>query len=97
MDMACSTTFENLGDGYGVDAHSAFYKGNKIPNADPETFEKLNWAYSKDTKNVYLFTCQLESARPNEFEILGGSWSKDKENVYHGYHLWSARVENIHK
>ena len=48
INMACLVTFEDLGDGYGIDGHSVFYKGNKIPNADPDTFEKLKWMDSKD-------------------------------------------------
>lgn len=47
VDIACSTTFENLGDGYGVDGHNVFYKGNVIQNADPETFDKFKWVYTK--------------------------------------------------
>lgn len=96
VEMACLITFENIGDGYGVDGHRAFYEGYEISNAYPETFEKLKWGHSKDAKNVYLFTCQLESAKPNEFEILGGSWSKDIESVYHGYHLIHADAKSFH-
>lgn len=47
IDMACLVTFEDLGDGYGIDGHSVFYKGNKIPNADPETFDKVKWEIQK--------------------------------------------------
>lgn len=47
IDMACLVTFEDLGDGYGIDGHSVFYKGNEIPNANPETFEKLKWENSR--------------------------------------------------
>ncbi|MDX2504180.1 MAG: DKNYY domain-containing protein [Gammaproteobacteria bacterium] len=96
MEMACSTTFENLGDGYGVDGHSVFYKGYKIPKADPETFEKLKRGYSKDAQFVYWFTCRLTSAKPSEFEILGGSWAKDNQSVYHGQHLIQADAKSFH-
>ena len=48
LDMACLVTFEDIGDGYGVDGHSVFYKGVEITNADPETFDKSKWMASKD-------------------------------------------------
>ena len=47
IDMACLVTFEDLGDGFGVDGHRVFYKGNEIPNVDPETFDKLKWRLQK--------------------------------------------------
>ena len=47
INMACLVTFEDLGDGYGVDGHRVFYKSNEIPNADPETFDKLKWIINK--------------------------------------------------
>lgn len=47
IDMACLVTFEDLGDGYGVDAHNVYYNGNKIPGADPFTFDKMKWMNSK--------------------------------------------------
>lgn len=31
IDKAYLITFEDLGDGYGIDGHSIFYKGNKMP------------------------------------------------------------------
>lgn len=96
MAMACSTTFKDLGDGYGVDGHSVFYKGDKIPKADPETFEKLKLGYSKDAQFVYLFTCRVKSAKPNDFTILGGSWAKDNESVYHGDVLIHADAKSFH-
>ena len=47
IDAACLATFEDLGDGYGVDAHNVYYKGTIIPGADPFTFDKLKWMNSK--------------------------------------------------
>ncbi|MFQ7387519.1 MAG: DKNYY domain-containing protein [Alistipes sp.] len=36
---ASASSFENIGKGYGKDAWSVYYRGEKIDGASPATFE----------------------------------------------------------
>mgnify|MGYP003458616542 FL=1 len=76
-------TFELLPSGrfeYAKDKNNVYYKGIKMPGADPATIEGMG-LFAKDKNSVYYKGNQIKDADPSTIKV-SGLYSKDKNNVY---------------
>jgi len=90
VENADFSTFISLGNGYGSDKKSVFYKGDEVYKANPKSFHILGNGYSKDSRHVFLWDHPIKSADPNTFVILEGLWSKDNNHVFNAYEKVNA-------
>lgn len=84
MEDADANTFETLSDHiYGKDKNAVFYRGQKIPGADPNTFKLLEELYAVDKSRAYYAGDSIATSGSEGFEIIDAYYSKDRKNVYY--------------
>jgi hypothetical protein len=76
------TSFKSINEQYGKDKKSVFYKGFKIPNADPATFEILFETMAKDKNYVFEDSIVVKDADPQTYVHIEEEFFKDKNAVF---------------
>ncbi len=70
---------------YAADKHAVYWRGAKIPDADPVSFKQIREEYWADAVSVYFYAEKIPKADPKSFIPLAiKSWSKDKDRCFHG-------------
>lgn len=76
-------TFESIGDGYGKDRQSVFYKGNPVPGADPATFTRMDGLYSKDRYRGYYAGDSIAGSRGADLRVIDSYYSTDGLDIFY--------------
>lgn len=72
---------------FAKDKESVYFKGKKIPFADPHSFTCLsanNYAYSRDFQFVFFEDERIINADPKTFEVLSFPYARDAKDVFCG-------------
>ncbi len=80
---ANSSSFKDLGYGYGRDAFDVYYFGNKLQKASVGSFKVLTDGYAKDAFSAYYRGQLIADASGSSFKILGEGYTKDAFNVFY--------------
>ncbi len=93
ITIADPATFQNLGQGYAMDAKQVYYLHRVVAGADPQTFqfvspnhdagwEKTFARYGKDAQRVYHHEKVLDGADAATFTVVDEREFKDKSYRY---------------
>jgi hypothetical protein len=81
INEANPETFKYLGKEYAVDGHNAYFRGEKIQDADGQTFRIVNgpefFYFAVDSNKVYIHNKVFKEADPKTFYFD----STDKRNI----------------
>jgi hypothetical protein len=67
---------------YGRDATGCYYRGTRIPSADPSSFKSIFEYYAVDATNAYQAASQISGAHGPTLQVLTGVWSRDQSNCF---------------
>lgn len=85
VNGADAASFNSVGDGYGVDKHSVYHRGEIMLGVHSDEFENLSQGYARDSNHVYCFGKVLEEADRETFVVLEFGRAEDSLNSYdHG-------------
>ena len=79
---ADASTFRDLGNAFGKDAHHCFCHTRLLEGADATTFQTIRGRYARDARHVYYQWYVVEGADPETFRVTGLTEGKDKNHHY---------------
>ena len=79
---ARSSSFKDLGWGYGMDSFDVYYCGNEI-DASTSGFKVLTDGYAKNSFDVFFCGKEVDGAMPSSFKVLSNGYAKDAFDTYY--------------
>jgi hypothetical protein len=79
-------TFHKIDDVYAKDIKQVYWRGKRIPKADPDTFVPLNCNYGKDERHIYCHNKMMTAADYSTFRVKNTenpTYAMDKNNAYY--------------
>lgn len=82
VELAISSSFVSVGDGYAKDSKHAFFTGKVFSVKDKTSFKVLNSNFCKDDIQAYLNCKPVTGSDGKSFELLNEFFARDKNHVY---------------
>ena len=79
---ASAIYFKDLGWGYGIDRHNAYYCGRKM-NASALDFKALTDGYAKNMHDVFYLGRKIRGAKTASFKVLEDGYAQDAFHTYY--------------
>lgn len=80
---ASSSSFKDLGYGYGKDAFDVYFLGKKISGASASSFRLLKDGYCKDAFDVYYFGEKVKGASASSFKVDQDGYAHDAFSTFY--------------
>jgi hypothetical protein len=82
VEGADTPTFKPMRELYAADKASAYYNGNKIPDADPATFHHYFGGYAVDKNSAFFEGKKIPQSVGARFCFVSGDYYSDSKGVY---------------
>ena len=83
LQGASSSSFKDLGYGYGKDAFDVYFLGKKISGASASSFRLLKDGYCKDAFDVYYFGEKVKGASASSFKVDQDGYAHDAFSTFY--------------